>query len=82
MRQIQTPDQNATSNTPDAQIKSTKGNVLPMIHESHAERTVGAVVFTVTGKDPLTTSEEAAAAFQYSAQMPEVLVALAQNVIW
>lgn len=51
-----------------------------MIHGSHAERTVGAVVFTVTGKDPLVTSDAAAAAFQYSAQTPEVLVALAQNI--
>ena len=42
--------------------------------------TVGAVVFTVTGKDPLIMSDAAAAAFQYNAQMPEVLVALAQNI--
>ena len=34
---------------------------------AYAEMTVGAVVFTVTGKEPLTTSSFVAAAFQYKA---------------
>jgi hypothetical protein len=42
----------------------TKENSTSMFLGNHAERTTGAVVFTVTGKDPLVKSSAEAAAFQ------------------
>lgn len=59
--------------------QTDEGNYTPVCQGYHAVRTTGAVVFTVTGKDPLTMSSLEAAAFQYSAYTPEVLVAAAQN---
>jgi hypothetical protein len=66
---FQIPSQNQIHRqTPPMLIKSsnnqTKENSTSMFLGNHAERTTGAVVFTVTGKDPLVKSSAEAAAFQ------------------